>query len=137
MNRRRFFQVLLTVLGSVTFLSFAYAFLKYLAALPNRAGEAATIAVRKSDIPLNEAKTLVLGGTPIVIINRQDKGLIALSRVCTHLGCLVEYSRTRQQLVCPCHAGTFDLDGGVVSGPPPKPLKTIPFRIDGESIILG
>lgn len=137
MNRRRFFQVLLTVLGSVTFLSFAYAFLRYLAAFPTRDGEGSKIAVRKSEIPLNESKTLVLNGTPIVVINRQDKGLIALSRVCTHLGCLVEYSRTRQRMVCPCHAGTFDLDGGVISGPPPKPLKTIPLRIDGDSIILG
>ncbi len=137
MNRRRFFQVLLAFLGSITFLSFIYAFLKYLAAFPARAREGGKLVVRKGDLPLNEARTLVLNGSPIVVINRPEKGLIALSRVCTHLGCLVEYHRTRQQLICPCHAGTFDLDGGVLSGPPPKPLKTIPLRIDGDSIILG
>jgi Rieske Fe-S protein len=24
--------------------------------------------------------------------------------------------------MCPCHAATFDANGGVVSGPPPAPL---------------
>jgi Rieske Fe-S protein len=49
----------------------------------------------------------------------------------------VEYSRTKQSMICPCHAGTYDLDGAAVSGPPPKPLTVIPLKIEGESIILG
>jgi cytochrome b6-f complex iron-sulfur subunit len=137
MNRRRFFRVVLAVLGSITFLSFLNAFLKYLAAYPVRARDSGRIAISKSDIPLNEAKPLVLNNTPILVVNRADKGPIALSRVCTHLGCLVEYNRAKQQLVCPCHAGVYDLDGGVVSGPPPKPLKLVPLKIEGDSIILG
>lgn len=137
MNRRRFFQVLLAFLGSVTFLSLFYALLKYLAAFPIRAQSSSRITVRKNEVPPNEAKTVVLNNTPVIIINRPGKGLIALSRVCTHLGCLIEYHRTRQQLVCPCHAGVYDLDGTVVSGPPPKPLTAIPLKIEGDSIILG
>lgn len=137
MNRRRFFQVLLAFLGSVTFLSFLNALLKYLAASPARARDSGMIMVRKDEIPLNEAKTVVLNNTPVIIINRAGKGLVALSRVCTHLGCLIEYHRGQQQLVCPCHAGVYDLDGSVVSGPPPKPLTVIPLKIEGDSIILG
>jgi cytochrome b6-f complex iron-sulfur subunit len=137
MNRRRFFQVLLAFLGSITFFSFLYALLKYLAAFPGVARSSGKLTVRKSEIPPNEAKTVVLNNVPVVIINRPDRGVIALSRVCTHLGCLIEYHRGRQQLVCPCHAGVYDLDGSVVSGPPPKPLTAIPLKIEGESIILG
>jgi len=137
MNRRRFFQVLLAFLGSITFFSFFYALLKYLSAFPGAPRTKGTVTVKKQEIPPNEARSVVLNNVPVVIINRPEKGLIALSRVCTHLGCLIEYNRTRQQLVCPCHAGVYDLDGNVVSGPPPKPLTAIPLKIEGDSIILG
>ncbi|MFQ5843804.1 MAG: ubiquinol-cytochrome c reductase iron-sulfur subunit, partial [Planctomycetota bacterium] len=46
-----------------------------------------------------------------------------LSGTCTHSEvCLVEWDPKRRQLVCPCHRGIFDLQGNVVSGPPPRPL---------------
>jgi cytochrome b6-f complex iron-sulfur subunit len=137
MKRRRFLQILLAFLGTITLASFFYSLFKFLAALPARARESGKLAIRKTDIPTNESRNFVLNNVPIVVINHAEKGYIVLSRVCTHLGCLVEYSRAKQQLLCPCHAGTYDLDGSTVSGPPPKPLPTIPFKIDGESIILG
>jgi cytochrome b6-f complex iron-sulfur subunit len=137
MNRRRFFQVLLALLGSVTFFSFVFSLLKYLAAFPGPAHAPGKLTFRKDEVPLNEAKSVVLNNIPVLIINRPEKGWIALSRVCTHLGCLIDYHRGRQQLVCPCHAGVYSLDGAVVSGPPPKPLTSIPLKIEGDSIILG
>ena len=55
-------------------------------------------------------------GTPAIIIHTKDKGYIALSRVCTHLGCLVNYDQARQIFICPCHNGIYDLEGNVLSG---------------------
>lgn len=137
MKRRRFLQMLLAFLGTITFAAFFYSLLKFLSALPARARDSNKLAVRKGDIPMNESRNFVLNHVPIVVINHAEKGYIVLSRVCTHLGCLVEYSRAKQQLRCPCHAGTYELDGSIASGPPPKPLPHIPFKIDGDSIILG
>jgi cytochrome b6-f complex iron-sulfur subunit len=137
MKRRRFLKIVLAFLASITLLSFFYSLLKFLVALPARTAEAKKLIIRKSEIPSGDAKDFIFRNTPAMIINRSDKGFIALSRVCTHLGCLVEYNRGKQRLICPCHAGTFDLEGNVLSGPPPKPLSVIPLRIDGENIVIG
>jgi cytochrome b6-f complex iron-sulfur subunit len=137
MKRRRFLKIVLAFLGSITLFSFANSLLKFLTALPSKAVEAKKLVMRKSDVPRGDARNVIFRNMPAVIINRPEKGFIAFSRVCTHLGCLVEYDRGNQRLLCPCHAGSFDLEGSVVSGPPPKPLAIIPLRIDGENIVIG
>ena len=70
-------------------------------------------------------------------MNIPDKGFVALSKVCTHLGCLVEYDSAKKRLLCPCHAGIYSLDGNVISGPPPKPLHKYPVKVQGEEIVVG
>lgn len=137
MERRRFLKIILAFFASVTLFSFIYSILKFLTTLPTRTAEAKKLIIRKSEVPSGEAMNIVYQNTPAVLINRPEKGFIAFSRICTHLGCLVEFKKTRQYFLCPCHAGIFDADGNVVSGPPPKPLTTIPLRIDGDSIIIG
>ena len=137
MKRRRFLKILLAFLGSITFLSFAYSLLKFLTSLPPKSADFKKLIIHKSDVPSGESKNIIYRNAPIVIINRPDKGYIAFSRTCTHLGCLVEYSKSKQKFICPCHAGIYDLEGNVVSGPPPKPLTAIPLKIEGETIIIG
>jgi cytochrome b6-f complex iron-sulfur subunit len=137
MKRRRFLKIFLAFLGSITFLSFTYSFLKFLTSLPSKSADLNRLTLHRSDIPSGTAKNIVFRNTPAVIINRPDKGYFAFSRICTHLGCLVEYNKSTLQFICPCHAGTYDLEGNVVSGPPPKPLAAIPVKIEGETIIIG
>jgi cytochrome b6-f complex iron-sulfur subunit len=136
-KRRRFLKVILAFLGSITAFSFVFSILKFLTVLPARAADAKKLTIRKSEVPSGEAKNIIYQNEAAVLINRPDKGFIALSRTCTHLGCLVEFSKTRQELICPCHAGTYDLEGNVMSGPPPKPLTIIPLKIEGDTIIIG
>jgi cytochrome b6-f complex iron-sulfur subunit len=134
MKRRSFLGMLATALGLTAFGSIAYPLLRYLAPPKKRGGEGKG-SFKKSDI--GNAKEIVVNGTPAIIINRPGKGYIALSRVCTHLGCLVEYDRDNKRLVCPCHAGIYDLEGRVLSGPPPKPLTAFPLKVEGEDITVG
>lgn len=137
MKRRSFLKTILAFLGSITFFSFAYSLVKYLASLPTARANDKKVLISKSDIPSGEAKNISFGNIPAVVINRPEKGFIAFSRVCTHLGCLVDYNRNKQVFLCPCHAGVFDLEGNVVSGPPPKMLHIIPLRIEGGNIVIG
>lgn len=136
MQRRKVLTLLTAFLGSTAMLSFAYPILRFFAP-PGEDSQNRTLSIKKSDIPIGSIKEVVFSNTPILIINRLDKGFVALSKVCTHLGCLVEYNKAGNILVCPCHGGTYDLEGKVLSGPPPKPLIKFPVRVEGDSILIG
>lgn len=59
---------------------------------------------------------------PAVLI-RNDDGFLALSLVCTHLGCTVE--QKDGQFECPCHGSRYDGVGYVTRGPSNTPLKRL------------
>jgi cytochrome b6-f complex iron-sulfur subunit len=61
----------------------------------------------------------VAPGRPVVLV-RDVGGVYAVSRICTHLGCIVQPSPSGFD--CPCHGSKFAPDGGVLKGPAPKPL---------------
>lgn len=136
MDRRGFLRNVLSILGLTALGSFLYPIFRYFE--PPQAKTAARKAVIKKDlIPEGSAKEVILGNTPVLIINVPGKGYTAVSRVCTHLGCLVLYDRDGRRLLCPCHAGEFDLDGNVVSGPPPRALEVISLKVEGGDLVLG
>lgn len=53
---------------------------------------------------------------------------LAVSKKCTHEGCSVVFKNG--EWFCPCHAARFDLDGAVVSGPPPAPQQVFDVDFD-------
>jgi uncharacterized protein (TIGR03382 family) len=71
-------------------------------------------------------------GTVYVVQTGAD--IIALSNICTHLGCGAPWDPEKKQFICPCHNGVFDRNGKVVSGPPPKPLMKFPVRVASGTI---
>jgi len=136
MKRRGFLKLLLAVFGTTAIAFLTYPLARFLAP-PAEKAKGKQISIKRSEILAGEAKSIALNNTPVIIINRQDKGFIALSKVCTHLGCIVEYDKGKKRLLCPCHAGTFDLEGNVISGPPPRPLPKMPLKVEGENIVIG
>jgi menaquinol-cytochrome c reductase iron-sulfur subunit len=72
----------------------------------------------------------------VFLVKTGPSSVIALSSVCTHLGCRVSWNADAQELRCPCHGGVFDRHGAVKSGPPPAPLTKLPARIDGGRILV-
>jgi cytochrome b6-f complex iron-sulfur subunit len=135
-NRRTFLRTIFAGLGLTTVAAFLYPLLRYLSPLTGIAA-GKQLVISKAEIPAGGAKEIIFNNTPAVIINRPEKGFIVLSRVCTHLGCLVDYQEAKGRLLCPCHAGTYDLDGSVTGGPPPKPLPKFPFKVERDSIVIG
>jgi cytochrome b6-f complex iron-sulfur subunit len=136
MKRRKLLSLLLTILGFTAVGSFVYPLVRFLAPAEGKT-KVKQISLKKAEIFLGEAKEIALDSLPIIIINRPGKGFIALSRVCSHLGCLVDYNKIQNNVICPCHGAIFDLEGNVVSGPPPKPLQRFPLKVEGESIVIG
>ncbi len=136
MERRQILKTSLAFLGTTTLISFVYPASKFLIPPKSRAGET-TLVINKKDIPPGSAKEITYNETPVIIINRMGSGFIALSRICTHLGCLVGYDKFNSKLVCPCHAGEFDLEGNVLSGPATKPLLRFPLKITSDQLTIG
>jgi len=74
----------------------------------------------------------------VYVVTDDGRNYIALSNVCTHLGCRVRWVEGKQEFFCPCHNGVFDKAGQVVSGPPPRPLDQYPVKVeDGQVYIQG
>lgn len=66
-------------------------------------------------------------------IQHTDEGIIAISLVCTHLGCTAEESEDGEGFTCPCHGSRYNKNGKVLKGPAAKnlPLYRIEEQGDG------
>jgi ubiquinol-cytochrome c reductase iron-sulfur subunit len=67
-------------------------------------------------------------------------GLVAYSKICTHMGCSVAlYEQITHHLLCPCHQSTFDvLDNcAVIFGPAARPLPQLPIGVDDEGYLVA
>lgn len=82
---------------------------------------------------LAPGEPFVTPGRPVVLV-RDAEGVYAVSRVCTHLGCIVQPSATGFD--CPCHGSRFAPDGSVIQGPAPKPLKWLAVASLGGGVYV-
>jgi menaquinol-cytochrome c reductase iron-sulfur subunit len=72
------------------------------------------------------------------VLTDNGHDFVAMSNVCTHLGCRVRWIAERGQFFCPCHSGVFDSHGSVTSGPPPRALDRYQVKVEnGQLFILG
>jgi thiosulfate dehydrogenase [quinone] large subunit len=72
-------------------------------------------------------------GTPAILVRVSQDQFSAHSALCTHAGCMVNYSGST--LACPCHGAAFDpATGQVLRGPARRPLPEISVQLgsDGE-----
>ncbi len=54
-------------------------------------------------------------------LSNTNNGLLALSMICTHLGCLFKWVDTNNRFECPCHGSKFQADGTKIKGEGPAP----------------
>ncbi|MDR3723230.1 MAG: Rieske (2Fe-2S) protein [Terracidiphilus sp.] len=126
-NTRRAFLAAAGVAGIAYTVALAYPIYRYLASPAEMAN--ATAAV--SEVMLKDAQKLPSGSVlmfkfgpkPALLIHHTDGRWIAMTAVCTHLGCTVQYEPQLDRIHCACHGGVYNpYTGANVSGPPPKPL---------------
>lgn len=81
------------------------------------------------------------GGTKtvsnIIIINTGSGNFSALTNVCTHQGCKVEYITGAGNIQCPCHGSVFSSTGSVITGPAPSPLRSYPVSLTGSILTIS
>lgn len=74
-------------------------------------------------LPIGRARMVRHGREPVFVVRTGEETLVGLSGVCTHLHCVLGWNEAARTLDCPCHAGVFDLNGNVVTGPPSRSLR--------------
>lgn len=106
-------------------------------------GTTAISAAKIGELAPNEGKIFKFGNAPGILIlkpggdpNNPDS-YVSFSAVCTHLNCTVQYRSDLKEIWCACHNGHFDLNGNVISGPPPKALPSYRVAIKGEDIFVS
>lgn len=100
-------------------------------------GNLTVVAGRTEELAVNSGKIFQFGRHPALLILGPDGEYRAMSDICTHMGCALRYLPTMQQVWCSCHSGFFDLEGRVVSGPPPRPLERYLVQVRGSEIIVS
>ena len=69
-------------------------------------------------------------------IIHDEKGLYAMSAVCTHLGCTVNWVNNDLEYQCPCHGSVYNQEGTNIAGPAPRPLARLDVKIHKNQRIV-
>jgi len=118
--------------------SFFYPVVRFLN--PPHISEAAVdevVAGKVQEMKPNSGKIVKFGNKPALLVRVSETEWKAFSAVCSHLNCTVQYQESSRQIWCACHNGTYDMNGRVVSGPPPKGLEEFAVRIRGEEVVIS
>ncbi len=136
---RRFFLAAAGAAGLLYTAALAYPIYRYLAS-PE---EMALSATAVTEVTLKDAQKLPpasvlmfkFGPSPAMLIHHEDGRWVALSAVCSHLGCTVQYEPQADRIHCACHGGVYNAyTGANVSGPPPKPLKLFKVAVNPAGV---
>ena len=71
-----------------------------------------------------------LSQKPVYVVKDSAGQLVALSAVCTHLGCTVPWVDKQNKFICPCHQAMFDPAGKLIGGPAPRGMDVLPIKIE-------
>ena len=126
-TRRGFVKVAVGGMACVYAAAIGYPVYRYLASpVEESIAEAAIkeVDIKLTDVPpLGQSTMFMFGPHPAMLTHFADGTLVALTAVCTHLGCTLHYSPPAPRIVCPCHGGQYDPHTGQnLAGPPPAPL---------------
>jgi ubiquinol-cytochrome c reductase iron-sulfur subunit len=68
------------------------------------------------------------------------EGIVAYSKICTHMGCPVAlYEQQTHHLLCPCHQSTFDVTQNckVIFGPAKRALPQLAITVDADGYLVA
>ena len=71
-----------------------------------------------------------------VLVCRDAAGLYAMTSVCTHEQCDVEFVAPSREFECPCHLSIYDFNGAVVQSPAVLPLVHYAVSLDASGNVL-
>jgi len=121
LKRRDFFSLafkLLSLLWGAGFSGSILAFLR----TPKKERPFPIPTLPVDEIPVGKKRLIRTPKGPILLVRLEENRFVALSAICTHKRCILDWDEEAKVIVCPCHRATFDISGNVISGPAPSPL---------------
>ena len=64
-----------------------------------------------------------------------ENKIVAISTICTHLGCIPNWLSGDQKFKCPCHGSGYYITGVNFEGPTPRPLERFPISLDADGYL--
>jgi cytochrome b6-f complex iron-sulfur subunit len=71
----------------------------------------------------------------LVNLQPNENKLIAISTICTHLGCIPNWLSGDQKFKCPCHGSGYYITGVNFEGPTPRPLERFAIYKDADGFV--
>ena len=141
-SRRKFFKV---IIGVFAFLNGLVLGIPYIRAIITKAplkklkwskvGDVTSLAkmqptnmafqMRSTDAYLHQEVT-----RSVWVIRHSESEYTVYSPICPHLGCHFKWDSGTDHFECPCHGSVFTVNGKVIGGPAPRPLDTLPHKIE-------
>jgi cytochrome b6-f complex iron-sulfur subunit len=135
-QRRTFLLIIAGGLGALLAAAAGWPLLRFLAPVAG-AGEEKQVTLPRATVKVGASHFFQYRGKPAVVLQVKPGEYLALSAVCTHLGCVVQWQEAKGEFLCPCHGGRFAPSGVVLSGPPPRPLDNLPVTVAGDQLQIG
>ncbi|EMQ99502.1 FAD-dependent oxidoreductase [Paeniglutamicibacter gangotriensis] len=79
-----------------------------------------------AELAPGQGTVIEAAGQSTAVYKDAEGALHAVSAVCTHLGCIVEFNSADTTWDCPCHGSRFSTDGSVIQGPAVDALEAKP-----------
>ncbi|HEY6912230.1 MAG TPA: Rieske (2Fe-2S) protein [Myxococcales bacterium] len=137
-GRRGFIDLVLGIGFLGWLVSLVFPVLRYLKPLAAQ-GQGGPLRLNAEEqAKLEKERTVIVraGAVRLLVFEDPEQKLHALSARCTHEGCTVQYVPGDSLIWCACHNGRFDLQGKVISGPPPRPLARYACERQGDGAVV-
>jgi nitrate reductase gamma subunit len=70
------------------------------------------------------------------VVKQSPTEFTVFSPICPHLGCEYNWNAQTNHFECPCHGSVYAIDGKVLGGPAPRPLDTLPAKVEGGELYV-
>jgi cytochrome b6-f complex iron-sulfur subunit len=130
-SRRSFLVSTLTLSGALAGAGLASPIIRYAYPHVEQSPDPRVLIATTADLePLADTIDFEYQETPCSLLQLENGDYSAVSRVCTHFGCIISWRDEEKDFFCPCHAGIFSPTGEVLGGPPPRPLATLRLEVN-------
>jgi len=139
-SRREFLDAYIGAVGACLAGFAAYPLVRYVLPWREEKEPDSMLMPEVPDIGIWESMTFAYGPSPCLLIRtdskEKDREFRAFNATCTHFACVVHYLKDKEIIHCACHDGNYDLEGRVISGPPPRPLKQYQVAVTDKGLLI-